>query len=55
MEKEPDMQTSNTSGVLRGVAKTRDELIPLLKKYASEGNYLSCFFTTETMGFNVLL
>ncbi len=51
-----DYQTSkkSTSGILRGVGKTRDVLIPLLKDFTNKGIRLSCFYTTETMGFNGL-
>ncbi len=51
-----DYQTSKkaTSGILRGVGKTREELIPLMQQYAKTGNKLWSFYTTETMGFNSL-
>ena len=51
-----DYRTSKkaTNGILQGVGKTRDELLPILKDYATKGIKLSCFYTTETMGFNGL-
>jgi len=51
-----DYRTSKleTSGILRGVGRTMDELIPIMKEYAEKGNKLSSFYTTEKMGFNGL-
>ncbi len=51
-----DYQTSKdlTTGILRGVGKTREDLIPLMQKYAKAGNKLWCFYTTENMRFNGL-
>ena len=51
-----DYRTSkkSTNGILRGVGKTQEELIPLMKEFASKNNLLSCFYTTEDMGFNAL-
>ena len=51
-----DYKTSKkeTSGILRGVGKTQEELIPLMQRYAETGNKLSSFYTTEKMGFNSL-
>ena len=51
-----DYQTSKdlTTGILRGVGKTREDLIPLMQEYAKAGNKLWCFYTTENMRFNGL-
>ena len=49
-----DYRTSkkSTNGILRGVGKTQEELIPLMQQYAKMGNKLWSFYTTEKMGFN---
>ncbi len=45
---------SDTSGILRGVAKEEEELFPLMTHYAKAGNKLWCFFTTESLENNGL-